>query len=307
MGSRSAFSGVYLYRGKLLVEKIGFIGLGVMGKPMACNLVAAGFEVYLFSRSGVPKDMLENRAHACSSVAEVARHSTMIFLMLPSTPDVEVVLFGTDGLLEHASANSLFVDMSTISPTATFEIADRVEALGCQFLDAPVSGGDVGARDASLSIMVGGSEAAFNRALPVLELMGSRITHLGKSGAGQVCKAANQIVVAMNIQAVAEALAFAREIGVDPVKVRAALLGGFAGSKVLEVHGQRMLEDNYQPGFTLELHQKDLGLVSESALSCGLSLPGAELVAELMRQVSNKETVKLDSSILYQQFGAKEI
>jgi 2-hydroxy-3-oxopropionate reductase len=262
------------------VAKLGFIGLGIMGKPMAGHLVAAGHEVFLASRSGVPQELKE-KGKACASAKEVAQNADVIFLMLPDTPDVEKVLFGEGGVAEGVSKGKTVVDMSSIAPLATKEFAQRINALGCDYLDAPVSGGEVGAKGASLTIMVGGTEAAFARVKAFFELMGKNITLVGGVGDGQTCKVANQIIVALTIEAVGEALLFASKAGADPAKVRQALMGGFAASRILEVHGERMIKRNFQPGFRIELHQKDLSLALAGARTLGLSLPNTASAQQL--------------------------
>ena len=260
---------------------LGFIGLGIMGKPMAGHLVAAGHEVHLMSRSGVPRELVERGGRPCGSPREVAQGAHVVFLMLPDTPDVETVLFGNDGVAAGLSPGKAVVDMSSISPIATRGFAKRVEALGCDYVDAPVSGGEVGAKGATLTIMAGGTEAAFARVKPFFDLMGKNVTRVGGSGDGQTCKVANQIIVALTIEAVGEALLFAAKAGADPARVRQALMGGFAGSRILEVHGQRMIERRFEPGFRIELHQKDLNLALAGARALGLSLPNTASTQQL--------------------------
>jgi 2-hydroxy-3-oxopropionate reductase len=255
------------------VAKLGFIGLGIMGKPMAGHLIAAGHELFLYSRSGVPEELKEKGGKPCGSPKEVAREADTVFVMVPDTPDVEKVLFGPGGVAEGLSKAKTVVDMSSISPIATKEFARRIAELGCDYLDAPVSGGEVGAKGATLTIMVGATEAAFARVKPYFELMGKNITLVGGVGDGQTCKVANQIIVALTIEAVGEALLFASKAGADPAKVRQALMGGFAASRILEVHGERMIKRTFQPGFRIELHQKDLNLALAGARSLGLALP----------------------------------
>ncbi|HKC44360.1 MAG TPA: 2-hydroxy-3-oxopropionate reductase [Burkholderiales bacterium] len=255
------------------MAKLGFIGLGIMGKPMAGHLAAAGHELHLYSRSGVPQELKDKGGKPCASPKEVAQKADTTFLMLPDTPDVEKVLFGANGLTEGLARAKTVVDMSSIAPLATKEFAKRVNELGCDYLDAPVSGGEVGAKQATLTIMVGGPEAAFNRVKPLFELMGKNITLVGGNGDGQTCKVANQIIVALTIEAVGEALLFASKAGADPAKVRQALMGGFAASRILEVHGERMIKRTFQPGFRIELHQKDLNLALAGARALGLALP----------------------------------
>jgi 2-hydroxy-3-oxopropionate reductase len=260
---------------------VGFVGLGIMGRPMAANLMKGGHALHLFSRSGVPADLVAAGGHACASGREVAERAGVIFSMVPDMPDVERVLFGERGVAEGLSPGKTFVDMSSVSPLGTKALAARLNALGCEYVDAPVSGGDVGAREASLTIMVGASEAGFARVKPLLELLGKNVTHVGPNGAGQTAKVANQIVVALTIEAVAEALLFAAKAGVDPAKVRQALLGGFASSRVLEVHGKRMIDRDFQPGARVELHQKDLENALAGARAMGLSLPGTANAQQL--------------------------
>ena len=262
------------------MAKLGFIGLGIMGKPMAGHLIAAGHEVFLNSRSGVPQELKE-KGKPCASAKEVAQNADVTFLMLPDTPDVEQVLFGAGGVAEGLAKGKTVVDMSSIAPLATKEYAKRVNERGCDYLDAPVSGGEVGAKGGSLTIMVGGPEAAFNKVQPYFQLMGKNITLVGGNGDGQTCKVANQIIVALTIEAVGEALLFASKAGADPAKVRQALMGGFASSRILEVHGERMIKRNFQPGFRIELHQKDLNLALAGARTLGLSLPNTASAQQL--------------------------
>ena len=262
--------------------KLGFIGLGIMGAPMAGHLLAAGHELFAQSRSGVPAALLDAGAQACDTAADVARAADIIFLMVPDTPHVAEVLFGETGLDKGLAAGKTVVDMSSISPIATKDYAKRIQALGCDYIDAPVSGGEVGAKAASLTIMVGATEAAFATVKPLFELMGKNITLVGGVGDGQTCKVANQIIVALNIEAVGEALLFAAKAGADPARVRQALMGGFAASRILEVHGERMIQRTFNPGFRIELHQKDLNLALEGAKALGLSLPHTASAAQLM-------------------------
>ena len=266
--------------------KLGFVGLGIMGGPMAGHLVKAGHEVFITTRSKIPSELASSAAIQCASPCEVAQKADIIFMMVPDTPDVEKVLFGENGLAAGVSKGKVVVDMSSISPIATKEFAKKMNALGCDYLDAPVSGGEVGAKNATLSIMVGGDEAVFDRVKPIFELMGKNINLVGANGDGQTAKVANQIIVALNIEAVAEALLFAAKAGADPAKVRQALMGGFASSKILEVHGERMVKRTFDPGFRIELHQKDLNLALSSARALGVSLPNTATAQELFNSCS---------------------
>jgi 2-hydroxy-3-oxopropionate reductase len=263
------------------MEKLGFIGLGIMGTPMAGHLIEGGHEVHLMSRSGVPDELTGKGGKACETAKEVAAAADVIITMVPDTPHVEVALFGENGVAEGLTDGKVVVDMSSISPVATKDFAKRINELGCDYLDAPVSGGDVGAKAASLSIMVGGPKAAFERVQNVFELMGKNITLVGGNGDGQTTKVANQIVVALTIEAVAEGLLFASKAGADPARVREALMGGLATSRILEVHGERMIKRTFDPGFRIELHQKDLNLALQSAKSLGVSLPNTATAQEL--------------------------
>ncbi|MBK3915993.1 2-hydroxy-3-oxopropionate reductase [Pseudomonas stutzeri] len=256
------------------MAKIGFIGTGIMGKPMAINLQKAGHQIFLSQHHDqAPAELTEAGAIGLANPQEVAQEAEFIIAMVPDTPQVEDVLFRADGVAAGVGAGKVVIDMSSISPTATKQFAEKIKATGAEYLDAPVSGGEVGAKAATLSIMVGGSEAAFERALPLFQAMGKNITRVGESGDGQTAKVANQIIVALNIQAVAEALLFAAKNGADPAKVREALMGGFAGSKILEVHGERMIKGTFDPGFRISLHQKDLNLALAGARELGLNLP----------------------------------
>jgi 2-hydroxy-3-oxopropionate reductase len=277
---------------------VGFVGLGIMGRPMALNLMRGGHALQLSSRSGVPAELVAAGGHACASGREVAERAEVVFSMVPDTADVERVLFGEGGVAEGLSPGKTFVDMSSISPLATKELAARLAALGCEYVDAPVSGGDVGAREATLTVMAGGTEAGFARARPLLELLGRNVTHVGPSGAGQTAKVANQIVVALTIEAVAEALLFAAKAGVDPARVRQALLGGFASSRVLEVHGQRMIERRFEPGARIALHQKDLENALAGARAMGLSLPGTALAQQLFNACAAQGGARWDHSAM---------
>ncbi len=263
------------------MSNIGFIGLGIMGRPMAGHLLAGGHTLFVHSRSGAPQELLDQGATQCASASEVAAHADIVITMVPDTPDVEKVLFGADGVASGLKPGSIVVDMSSISPIETKIFAEKIKAAGSDYLDAPVSGGEVGAKAASLTIMVGGSEAAFATLEPVFRLMGKNVTHVGGSGAGQTTKVANQIIVALTIEAVAEGLLFASKAGADPAKVRQALMGGLATSRILEVHGERMIKRTFDPGFRIELHQKDLNLALQGARALGVSLPNTASTQEL--------------------------
>lgn len=262
--------------------KIGFIGLGVMGRPMAGHLIAAGHDVAINRVKPVSQFLVEQGAKAAESAQAAVTDAEVVILMLPDTPDVENILFGKDGIVDALRPGTLVIDMSSISPVATKEFAEKVKAKGCDYLDAPVSGGEVGAKNAALTIMVGGSEEAFARALPLFEKMGKNINRVGEVGDGQTAKVANQIIVGLTIQAVAEALLFAKKAGADPSKVREALMGGFAASRILEVHGDRMNKRTFDPGFRLRLHRKDLTLALDAARSLDLALPNTASTAQLM-------------------------
>jgi 2-hydroxy-3-oxopropionate reductase len=263
------------------MSNIGFIGLGIMGAPMAGHLLAGGHTLFAHTRSKIPSALTESGAHPCATPAEVAQKADIIFTMLPDTPDVEAVLFGENGIASGLTPGKLVVDMSSIAPLPTKTFAARINDLGCDYLDAPVSGGEVGAKAATLTIMVGGPEHAFARAKPLFELMGKNITLVGANGDGQTTKVANQIIVALTIEAVGEALLFASKAGADPARVRQALMGGFASSRILEVHGERMIKRNFAPGFRIELHQKDLNLALSGARALGVSLPNTATCQEL--------------------------
>jgi 2-hydroxy-3-oxopropionate reductase len=261
--------------------KIGFIGLGIMGAPMCGHLIRAGHQLFVHTRGRVPEAIAGSSATLCTTQRGVAERADIVFLMVPDTPDVEQVLFSERGVAAGLTRGKVVVDMSSVSPVATKEFARRIGELGCAYLDAPVSGGEVGARNGTLSIMVGGDEAVFQRVLPLLQLMGKNINLVGGNGDGQTAKVANQIIVALTIEAVAEALLFAAKAGADPARVRAALMGGFASSKVLEVHGERMIQRTFEPGFRIELHQKDLNLALASARQLGVALPHTASTQEL--------------------------
>ena len=278
--------------------KLGFIGLGIMGAPMAGHLRAAGHDLFVNTRSQVPQALRDAGAVACASPKEVAQRADVIFTMVPDTPDVEKVLFADSGVAAGLSKGKTVVDMSSISPIETKAFAKRINELGCDYLDAPVSGGEVGAKAASLTIMVGGPQAAFDRVLPLLQLMGKNITLVGGNGDGQTTKVANQIIVALNIAAVGEALVFASKAGADPAKVRQALMGGFAASRILEVHGERMIKRTFAPGFRIKLHQKDLALAMAGARALGVALPQTAGAAQLMQACAANGMEELDHSAL---------
>jgi 2-hydroxy-3-oxopropionate reductase len=261
--------------------KVGFIGLGIMGRPMATNLQAGGHELFLHDIAPLPEALIEKGATRCGSAKEAAARGDVIIVMVPDTPDVEAVLFGRDGVAEGLRPGKIVVDMSSISPLATKDFAQRINKAGCDYLDAPVSGGEVGAKQATLTIMVGGPEAAFAKVKPLFALMGKNITLVGGNGDGQTTKVANQIIVAVTIGAVAEALLFASKAGADVAKVRQALMGGFASSRILELHGERMIKRNFDPGFRIELHQKDLNLALSNARALKLALPYSAIAQNL--------------------------
>lgn len=263
------------------MSNIGFIGLGIMGTPMADHLLAAGHQLFVHDIAPVPPQLLEKGAIASRSGAEVARQADVIIVMVPDTPNVEAALFGNAGVAEGLSKGKIVVDMSSISPIATKSFAQRINELDCEYLDAPVSGGDVGAKAATLTIMVGGSEAAFEKVKPIFTLMGKNITLVGGNGDGQTTKVANQIIVALTIEAVSEALLFASKAGADPARVRQALMGGFANSRILEVHGERIIKRNFEPGFRIALHQKDLNLALDGARNLGIALPNTASCQQL--------------------------
>jgi 2-hydroxy-3-oxopropionate reductase len=282
------------------MTKIGFIGLGIMGRPMASHLIIGGHQLFIPDRSKARAELVEKGAVAVRSAAEVARRADVIVTMLPDTSDVDAVLFGKDGVAQRLSKDNIVVDMSSISPIATKDFARRINELGCEYLDAPVSGGDVGAKAASLTIMVGGPEAAFNKVKPIFDLMGKNITLIGGNGDGQTAKVANQIIVALTIEAVGEALLFASKAGADPGRVRQALMGGFANSRILEVHGERLIKRNFEPGFRIALHQKDLNLALQGARNLGISLPNTALCQELFNAAVAAGGASWDHSAMVQ-------
>jgi 2-hydroxy-3-oxopropionate reductase len=280
------------------MSNIGFIGLGIMGKPMAGHLIKGGHALFLHSRSGVPQELTAAGGKACASAKEVAQKADIVILMVPDTPDVEKVLFGAGGVAEGLSKGKTVVDMSSISPIETKKFAKKINDAGCEYVDAPVSGGEVGAKNAALTIMVGAGQATFDKVKPLFELMGKNITLVGGNGDGQTCKVCNQIIVALNIEAVSEALVFASKAGADPAKVRQALMGGFAASRILEVHGERMIKRTFDPGFRIELHQKDLSLALSGARAMGMSLPNTATAQELFNACTASGGAKWDHSAM---------
>jgi 2-hydroxy-3-oxopropionate reductase len=280
------------------MSNIGFVGLGIMGKPMAGNLIKGGHTLFLYSRSGVPQELTAAGGKACASAKEAAQKSDIVITMVPDTPDVEKALFGPNGVAEGLSRGKTVVDMSSISPIETKKFVKRINELGCEYLDAPVSGGEVGAKNAALTIMVGGNQATFDKVKPLFELMGRNITLVGGNGDGQTCKVCNQIIVALNIEAVGEALVFAAKAGADPAKVRQALMGGFAASRILEVHGERMIKRTFDPGFRIELHQKDLALALSGARAMGVSLPNTSTAQQLFNACAASGGAKWDHSAM---------
>ncbi len=282
-----------------MTEKVGYIGLGIMGRPMALNLLKAGYPVWVYARrKEALQPLTKAGATACTSPAEVARHTDLVFTNVSDTPDVKQVVLGENGIIHGAQHGAVLVDNSTISPSATRTMAGTLRARGIEMLDAPVSGGEKGAIDGTLSIMVGGRSEVFARVQPLFKDLGRNIVHVGGNGAGQVTKACNQVVIAQTIAAVGEALILATASGVDPAKVREALLGGFAGSRVLEVHGQRMLERNFEPGFMARLHQKDMRIVLETARELGIAVPGAAQVTQYINALVGSGDGELDSTAL---------
>jgi len=280
------------------MEKIGFIGLGIMGKPMAKHLLDAGYPLSVLSSSAAVNELQTAGASVIDTPKSMAEQADVIITMLPDSPEVESVVLGKNSLVEGIKSGSLFIDMSTIAPATSISIYNQLQKKSIEALDAPVSGGQGGAEAATLSIMVGGNEQAFNRALPIFEKMGKNIVLIGKAGDGQTTKACNQIVVGMTIQAVAEALTLAQKSGTDVAKVRAALLGGFAQSKILDLHGQRILDRNFNPGFKIKLHRKDMNIALQTGKDLSVPLPGSALVAAQMDAVLAKGDGELDHSAL---------
>jgi 2-hydroxy-3-oxopropionate reductase len=282
-----------------MTERVGYIGLGLMGRPVALNLLRAGYPVAVYARrASAALPLVAAGAEAYASPQALAAACDIIFINVSDSPDVEAVVLGEQGVIHGASAGSVVVDMSTISPSVSRSIADKLSSKGIDMLDAPVSGGTVGAKAGSLSVMVGGKADIFKRLLPLFEVIGGNITHVGDHGAGQVAKACNQLIVAQMMAAIGEAFVLAEASDVDPCKVREALMGGFAGSRILEVHGQRMLDSNFEPGFKARLHQKDLRIVREAAAEMGLSLPGTEMVSEYIDALVGSGQGELDSAAL---------
>ena len=282
-----------------MAQKIGFVGLGIMGRPQALNLIKGGYQVAVYARRAESMQPLkEAGAITCASPQEVGAQCDVIITMVADTPDVEQVIFGDNGIALGAKSGAVVIDMSTISPVATKSMAKRLAAKGVDMIDAPVSGGEVGAVNATLTIMCGGKQAVFDKVKPILACMGKTITLVGDSGAGQVAKACNQIVVGVSIEAVSEALTLARSMGVDPAKVREALMGGFAGSKIMEIHGKRIIDNDFKPGFKVKLHQKDMRIVLDAAHEIGLNLPGAALFAQHLNALMGSGDGELDSSAI---------
>ncbi|MGD8643087.1 MAG: 2-hydroxy-3-oxopropionate reductase [Chromatiales bacterium] len=282
-----------------MTERVGYIGLGIMGRPMALNLLKAGYPVSVWARRAESMEpLVQAGATACASPADVARQSDIVFTNVSDTADVEAVILGPDGIIHGAESGSVVVDDSTISPLATREMAGQLRKKGIEMLDAPVSGGEQGAIDGTLSMMVGGKSEVFERVRPLFEVLGRNIVLVGDNGAGQVAKMCNQVVIAQTMAAVGEAFTLAEAADVDPAKVREALLGGFAGSKVMEVHGQRMLDDNFAPGFKAKLHRKDMKIALETAAALGVGVPGAAVATQLINALVGAGGGELDSSAL---------
>ena len=278
--------------------KIGFIGIGIMGAPMAERLLDGGHELFVNDINPIPQTLLDKGATLAVTAREATEMGEVVIVMVPDTPDVELVLFGENGVADGLSNGKIVVDMSSISPVETKEFAEKINAQGCSYLDAPVSGGEVGAKAGTLTIMVGGDPATFDTVKPLFELMGQNITLVGKNGDGQTCKVANQIIVALTIEAVSEALLFASKAGADPAKVREALMGGFASSKILEIHGERMIKRTFDPGFRITLHQKDLNLALSNARKLQMALPNTATAQELFNSVAAQGDSGLDHSAM---------
>ena len=281
------------------MDKIGFIGLGIMGKPMAINLLKAGFQVSVLEKSNAAEALKKEGAKTFSAIHSLAAASDIIITMLPDSPQVEEVVLGTGGIAEGIKEGALLIDMSTIAPVTARNLYAALKPKGVQVLDAPVSGGQVGAESASLSIMIGGEESAFERALPIFQAMGKNIVHIGEAGAGQTTKACNQMIVGMTIQAVAEAFTLAEKAGVDLEKMREVLLGGFAQSRILDLHGKRMIEKNFKPGFKIKLHKKDMNIALQTGKEFSLALGGTAQVAAQMDKAIAQGNAELDHSALF--------
>ncbi len=280
------------------MEKIGFIGLGIMGKPMSLHLLDGGHKVTVLKSSAAAEALSARGATLASTPKEVAEQSDVVITCLPDSPEVEKIVLSENGVVEGISSGNLFIDMSTIAPATALKLNGILSQKGVEVLDAPVSGGEGGAKSASLSVMAGGTQSAFDRALPILQLMGKNIVRVGEAGSGQVTKACNQIVVGMTIQAVAEALTLAKKAGVDVAKVREALLGGFAQSRILDIHGQRFLDGNFVPGFKINLHRKDMNIALQTGRDLSVPLPGSSIVATQMDSLIAKGDGELDHSAL---------
>lgn len=280
------------------MEKVGFIGLGIMGRPMAKHLMNAGHPLMVLSKSNAAGELQKEGATLFEHPAQLAAEADVVITMLPDSPEVETIVLGENGVLSGIKKGSLYIDMSTIAPSTSVALFDAFEKKGVEALDAPVSGGQAGAEGATLSIMVGGNESGFNRALPVFEKIGKNIIHIGKPGAGQTTKACNQIVVGLTIQAVAEALTLAKKSGIDVAKVRAALLGGLAQSKILDVYGQRIIDRNFKPGFKIKLHRKDLNIALQTGRQLSVPLPATSIVASQMDALLAAGDSELDHSSL---------
>ncbi|GAB2799391.1 2-hydroxy-3-oxopropionate reductase [Rhabdobacter roseus] len=280
------------------MEKVGFIGLGIMGKAMALHLLKAGYSLSVLEKNKAAQELVEAGAQAFATNKEIAEQSDVLITMLPDSPEVEEVVLGEEGAMAGLRAGSLFIDMSTVAPATARKLDELLREKGIEALDAPVSGGQVGAEAATLSIMVGGSESAFERARPLLEVMGKNIVHIGPAGAGQTTKACNQMIVGMTIQAVAEAFALARKSGVDLAKMREALLGGFAQSRILDLHGQRIIDQNFKPGFKVKLHRKDMNIALQTGRELSVPLYGSAQVAAQMDALLAQGKGELDHSAL---------
>ncbi len=280
------------------MKNIGFIGLGIMGKPMVLNLLKADFSVFVLEKSAAASEVKLAGAELCASPSILVQSVDLVITMLPDSPEVEAVLYGDDGIIRHMKSGQIFVDMSTISPLTTKKIHSDLAKYGVEALDAPVSGGQVGAEAATLSIMVGGSSKAFNQALPIFQAMGKNIVHIGVAGAGQITKACNQMIVGMTIQAVSEAFTLANQAGVDLEKMREVLLGGFAQSRILDLHGQRIIDRNFKPGFKIKLHKKDMNIALETGNALNVDLIGTAQVAQQMSKAVEMGNGELDHSSL---------